>query len=228
LWSPELTEKRRWRAYPQLLLPGLTGFDASFSLRDSGAIAERVRLAFGDRVIEALPTPLRVIATDAATGQRVVLTRGLLSRALLASMALPFIFPSVEIDGRRLTDGVISDPLPLSAASDAHCVMALGFLGAMPRRIDRPSRLVAQATTAIMNNLQRAHVSAAEAAGQRVLSIDLKLDRRIGLWETRAIPRIFAAGEAAAEAALADVRALLSSAQANRRPDVPLARAKAG
>ena len=61
-----------------------------------------------------------------------VLTQGLVSRALLASMALPFIFPSVEIDGRRLTDGVISDPLPVSAADDAHAVIALGFHGAMP------------------------------------------------------------------------------------------------
>jgi NTE family protein len=208
LWSAELTEKRRWRAYAELLLPGLMGFGPDFSLRDAHLISARIEQAFGWQTLESLPTSLRVVATEAATGERVVLTQGLVSRALLASMALPFIFPSVEIDGRRLTDGVISDPLPVSVADDAHAVIALGFHGAMPRRIDRPGRLVAQATTAMINNLQHAQLRAARAAGQRVLCLELELDRRIGLWETRAMPRIFEAGQRAAEARLPEIRAM--------------------
>ncbi len=160
-------------------------------------IAHRIERAFGDKALEFLPTPLRVVTTEASTGDRVVLTRGSVSRALLASMALPFIFQSVEIGGRRLTDGVISDPLPVSAANDAQLIIALGFRGAMPRRVNRPARLIAQTTTAMINNLQDAQLRAAEAAGQRVLAIELDIDRRIGLWETRAMPRIFEAGEQA-------------------------------
>jgi NTE family protein len=45
--------------------------------------------------------------------------------------------PSVEIDGRRLSDGVVSNPLPVSVAHDARAVIALGFRGVMPRPIDR-------------------------------------------------------------------------------------------
>jgi len=222
LWSAEVTEKRRWRAYAQLIVPKLMGFDADFSLRDSHLIAHRIERAFGDSFLETLATPLRVVATEAATGDRVVLTKGLVSRALLASMALPFIFPSVEIEGRRLSDGVISDPLPVSVASDAEVVVALGFRGSMPRRIDRPSRLVAQATTAMINNLQQAHLRAARAAGQRVLSIELELDRRIGLWETRAMPRIFEAGQRAAEARLPEIRALLIETLVRPATDAPV------
>jgi NTE family protein len=208
LWSPELTKRKNWRAYAQLVLPRAFGFGADFGLRDSRLILERIQQAFGNAQIEKLPTPLRVVATEAASGDRAVLLRGPLAPALLASMAVPFIFPSVDVEGRRLTDGVISDPLPVSAAHDAQAVIALGFVGAMPRRINTPGRLVAQASTAMINNLQRAQLRAAYAAGQRLLNMELQLDRRIGLWETAAMPRIFEAGQRAAEARLPEIRAL--------------------
>jgi NTE family protein len=150
-----------------------------------------------------------VAATEAASGDPVVLTRGRLVDALRASMALPFIFPSVEIEGRRLVDGVISDPLPVAAAADAQAVITLGFHGAMPRRIDRPSRLLGQISTALTNNLLQARVMAARAAGQRVLNIELLLDRRVGLWDTSAMPYLFDAGRRAAEARLPQILALL-------------------
>jgi NTE family protein len=222
LWSAELTEQRRWKAYAQLVFPRLMGFNVDFALRDANLIAHRIEQAFGDQRLEMLPTPLRVVATEAATGNRVVIKRGSVSQALRASMALPFIFPSVEIEGRRLTDGVISDPLPVSVANDAQAVIALGFLGTMPRRIDRPSRLVAQTSTALINNLQQAQLRAAEAAGQSVLNLELELDRRIGLWETSAMPRIFEAGRRAAEARLWEIRALLNAPPTLRWLDVTM------
>jgi NTE family protein len=209
LWSAELTQQRRWRAYAQLVAPRLLGFDAGFALRDDRLIAQRITRAFGDARLEDLATPLRVATTEAASGSPVVLTRGRLVDALRASIALPFIFPSVEVEGRRLTDGVISDPLPVGAANDARAVIALGFHGAMPRRIDRPSRLMAQVSTALTNNLMAARLDAARAAGQQVLNIDLLLDRRIGLWETDALPYLFEAGQRAAQAQLPQIRALL-------------------
>jgi NTE family protein len=198
LWSAELTQQPRWRAYPQMVAPKLMGFDADFGLRDNSLIALRLEAAFGGRKIESLPTPLRVAATDATTGKPVVLSEGLLTQALLASMAVPFIFPSVEVDGRRLVDGVVSDPLPLDAARDAELVLALGFEGAMPRRVDRASRLVAQATTSLINNLMQARLEAAVARGQRIVSIELGLERKVGLWETGALPYLYEAGRRAA------------------------------
>ena len=209
LWSAELTQQKRWSAYLELVAPRLLRFDAGFSLRDARLIRERVECAFGDARLEDLPIPLRVVATETVTGNPVVLTRGRVSDAVRASMALPLVFPSVEIDGRRLSDGVISDPLPVSAARDADAVITLGFRGAMPRRIDRPSRLVAQVTTAMINSLQQARIEAARAAGQRMLHIELDIDRRIGLWDTAAMPRIFEIGQRAAAAQLQAIRRLL-------------------
>lgn len=207
LWSAELTQQRRWGAYLQLIAPRLAGFGSGFAMRDDRLIAERLVSAFGTRRLEDLPTRLRVVATAADSGRSVVLTQGALVPALRASMAVPFIFPSVEVDGQRLVDGVISDPLPLRAARDARVIVALGFDGAMPRRIDRPARLVAQTSTALINNLMQARVEAAEAHGQRVIHIALELDRRIGLWDTTAMPALFEAGRRAALARLDEIAA---------------------
>lgn len=224
LWSAELTQQRRWRAYAQLVAPRWFGFDAGFALRDDRRIAQRIHHAFGDWRLEDLPTPLRVVATEAASGERVVLQRGALGQALRASLAVPIMFPSIEVDGRRLVDGVVSDPLPVGVAADAAVVLTLGFKGAMPRRVNRASRLVAQASTALINNLQQARVDAARCAGQRVLDLELGLDRPVGLWETAAMPYLFEAGRRAAKAQLTQLVALTQQAlrpMAGLRPVAP-------
>jgi NTE family protein len=209
LWSQELTRQHRWRGWLQLVAPRWAGFGAEFSLRDTRLIEQRIRDAFGQRCLEDTPTALRVAATDAASGEPVVLTKGRLADALRASIAVPFLFPSVTVDGRRLVDGVISDPLPLGAAADARAVIALGFQGSMPRRIDRPSRLLAQVSTAMINNLMKARNAAARAAGQRVLHIELALERRVGLWDTAALPYLYEAGRRAARAQLPQIMAMI-------------------
>jgi len=214
LWSAELTQQRRWLAYLQLIAPRLAGFGAGFALRDSRLITQRIMHAFGDVRLEQLTTPLRVVATEAATGLPVVLSQGSLVDALRASMAVPILFPSVVIDGRALVDGVLSDPLPISAASDAGVVISLGFRGSMPRRVDRLSRLVAQTSTTLINNLMQARTDAAEARGQKVIAIELDLDRHVGLWETSAMPELFEAGWRATEERLLDIVAALDEARA--------------
>jgi len=209
LWTAELTGQKRWRAYLELVAPKLTGFGAEFALRDARLIRERIERAFGDTKFSDLRIPLRIAATEAASGQAFVFDRGRVADAVRASMAVPFLFPSVEIDGRRFTDGVTSDPLPVSLAADAQLVLSVGFRGALPRRVDRATRLVAQVTTTMINNLQLARVRAAEAAGARMLHFDLDIDRRIGLWETAAMPRIFDVGCRAAREQLPAIRRIL-------------------
>jgi NTE family protein len=202
LWSQDLTEQKRWRAYLQLVAPRLAGFDEGFSLRSTTLIEQRLHKVFGHLQLEDLRTPLRVATTDARTGDPVTLTRGPMARAILASLSVPFLFPSVEFEGRRLVDGVVSDPLPLAAAQDADVVLVLGFRGAMPRRVNRASRLVAQVSTTLINNLYDARLDAARERGQRLIEIELDLPARVGLWDTAALPEAYMSGVRAATAAL--------------------------
>ena len=60
--------------------------------------------------------PLRVVATDLMTGEEVVFAAGPIAPALLASTALPGLFPPIEHDGRPLIDGAVTNTVPLSHA----------------------------------------------------------------------------------------------------------------
>ncbi len=60
-----------------------------------------------------LPIPFLCIATDIETGKEVLLNKGYLPQAMLASSAFPSLFSPVEIDGKLLIDGGVSNNYPI-------------------------------------------------------------------------------------------------------------------
>jgi NTE family protein len=60
-----------------------------------------------------LVVPLRVVACDLDTGEEVVFAAGALQPALLASAALPGIYPPIRHADRTLVDGAVVDTVPL-------------------------------------------------------------------------------------------------------------------
>ena len=68
----------------------------------------------GDVNIEDALIPLAICATDISNGEQVVLRQGNLANAVCASTAIPGIFSPVEIDGRVLVDGGITENVPIS------------------------------------------------------------------------------------------------------------------
>ena len=66
--------------------------------------------------LEQAAVPLHVVAADLLTGAPVVLSSGDAIEALLASSAIPGIFPPVEIDGRLLVDGGLAGGWPVTEA----------------------------------------------------------------------------------------------------------------
>lgn len=67
---------------------------------------------------DSLPIPLRVIAFDLKTRDRVVHSRGDLTTALLSSMAIPTAFPAVKMGDALLVDGGVVNNLPVGTATD--------------------------------------------------------------------------------------------------------------
>ncbi|HRX91104.1 MAG TPA: patatin-like phospholipase family protein, partial [Steroidobacteraceae bacterium] len=63
------------------------------------------------RDFDAFPTRFRAVATDLELGETVALGSGDLTNAMRASLSAPGVFTPVEIDGRLLVDGGISDNL---------------------------------------------------------------------------------------------------------------------
>jgi len=65
------------------------------------------------RDFSKLPIPFICIATDIEKGEEVVLKSGYLAQAMLASSAFPSLFYPVEIDGKLLVDGGVTNNYPV-------------------------------------------------------------------------------------------------------------------
>jgi len=66
--------------------------------------------------LEDARLPCHVVATDALQGIEVVLSSGPAATALLASAAIPAVFPPVSLDERFLFDGGVANNTPISTA----------------------------------------------------------------------------------------------------------------
>ncbi|HEX8576658.1 MAG TPA: patatin-like phospholipase family protein [Flavobacterium sp.] len=60
-----------------------------------------------------LPTPFLCIATNVETGEEVLLNEGYLAQAILASATFPTLFSPVEINGKLMVDGGVSNNYPI-------------------------------------------------------------------------------------------------------------------
>ena len=70
------------------------------------------------RDFDQLPIPFRAVATDIASGEKVVFRRGHLPQVIRASMSIPAVFAPVELDGRLLVDGGMVDNIPLDVVRE--------------------------------------------------------------------------------------------------------------
>jgi NTE family protein len=67
----------------------------------------------GERTFEQLQIPFAVTAVDVNSGRQVILREGRVIDALLATMAIPGIFPPRQWDGHLLIDGGVLDNVPV-------------------------------------------------------------------------------------------------------------------
>src|SRR5512133_3629223 len=68
--------------------------------------------------IEQLKIPFAAVATDLNWGQKVVLDRGSVARAVRASSAIPGVFQPVQHPGKILVDGGVIDNIPIDVARE--------------------------------------------------------------------------------------------------------------
>jgi NTE family protein len=68
------------------------------------------------RTFEELAVPFQCVATDVIGVREVWFTSGPLIDPILASAAIPAVYPAVEIDGVRYLDGAVVDDVPMNRA----------------------------------------------------------------------------------------------------------------
>lgn len=73
-----------------------------------------------------LPIPFLCIATDIETGQQVLLNKGDLPQAMIASAAFPSLYMPVEIDGKLLVDGGVTNNYPIQEVRNLGADIIIG------------------------------------------------------------------------------------------------------
>ncbi len=79
-------------------------------------LAEALHEILGERTFEDLAIPFACTAVDLRAGQEVILNSGRVLDAVLATIAIPGLFPPFEMGGALLVDGGVLDPVPVSLA----------------------------------------------------------------------------------------------------------------
>ena len=85
-------------------------------LLPSSALANLVRRVLPVTRIEDTELPLHIVTTNLLTGAEELLSSGSVEQALLASAAIPLVFPWVQIGDKLLVDGGVASNTPIAAA----------------------------------------------------------------------------------------------------------------
>ncbi len=80
------------------------------------AMARYVNTQVAGKLIEAMPLPLGIVATDLNSGEAILFRRGDTGFAVRASSAVPSVFQPVKISGHEYVDGGLVSPVPVRSA----------------------------------------------------------------------------------------------------------------
>ena len=187
------------------------------SLLSSRSFRRFVRGLRPELTFEDLEVPLAIVTADLTTGREIVLRRGIVWQAIVATMSIPGIFPAHCVGPYTLVDGGILNPVPTNVAEGMGARAVIGVrLVAPPDEPDweaesvissgRPPSSIAVIMRSI--EIMQSRVEAEPTASNRVMITpryenlgDAKLRR------FRTGRRFVEAGEAAAEEALPRLRA---------------------
>ncbi len=215
--------------------PSILGFGGATKLLES---------LLGDLTFEELKLPCAVVAVDIKSALEVVLNKGRVVDAVLATGAVPAIFPPQQIGEHLLVDGATLNPVPVSVARTLApslptvAVVLSPLLG--QERIQVPLRFPTRIPAPIMDRLSRSrlaqalniYIQATDAGARMLTDLRLKIDApdvivrpdvvAVGLLDKVDVHNIVHLGEVAMDAALPDLKRVTGWAYRLRKRLFPL------
>jgi NTE family protein len=210
LWTDDLMS-----GYATSLRAAMSGqarFTERSGLVEAETAAARIATVHGVRSFAETRIPLRIVATDFMTGEPVVISQGSVMDAIRASIAIPTVFPPHEVNGRLLTDGAVSNPLPVDVAIKEGCdiILAMGFALPYRSRMRSFSAVQSHLNAVYINNILKASYSFYNLAHHaELIPILPEFEREIGNFETGQLPHIIERGERETEAHIPYLKQLI-------------------
>ena len=112
---------RRQQVFPFNPLTALLGVTARNHVVADGPLRRLIADQLEFERLEDAPIPLHLIAVDLFTGRERRLSRGPALEAIVASAAIPGVFPPVDWEDTELIDGGVANNTPISHAVELGC-----------------------------------------------------------------------------------------------------------
>ena len=97
-----------------------------YALLSNQKLGKLIKEHIGTQNLEDSTIPVAMIATNIATGEKVVLKKGAVSEAAMASTSIPGIFQPVKINGQLLVDGGIVENVPINTVKEMGAEYVIG------------------------------------------------------------------------------------------------------
>lgn len=131
----EVAKQLKWMDITALSL-------SRFGLLSNQKIADLLTEHIGDKNIEDAEIPLAIIATDITKGEKVILKKGSLAQAVMASTCIPGIFNPVEINDKMLIDGGVVENVPISTIHEMGADYIIGVNLNAKHTYDKPANIL--------------------------------------------------------------------------------------
>jgi len=208
------------------------------AMKGLAGVSDALTEVLGDRTFMDLSIPFAVTAVDMETAELLALRQGPVREALLATIAVPGIFPVMKRNGRSLVDGSVLDPVPVALARilAPHLpVVAVSLSPPLDIWVRRPTPRVLSSLPFLGKYLERSRWAQAlnvflgslDISGALISDLRLQQDRpdaiirpqvhQIGLLDPVEIRDVASLGEKATEEALPQLKQLESLPDAMTR-----------
>jgi NTE family protein len=131
----KIASKIRWMDISQLSLSGK-------GLLSNKKLGELINEDLDKKNIEDSDMPLAMIATDINTGEKVVLKKGHVANAVMASTCIPGVFIPVDFDDHLLVDGGIVENVPIDTVKNMGADYVIGVDLNADRAYAKPKNII--------------------------------------------------------------------------------------
>lgn len=122
------------------------------------------------RDFKKLPIPFFCMATDIETGEEIILNKGIFPQALVASSSVPSIFYPIEIEGRLLVDGGVTNNYPVEKLKE----LGAEFIIGVDVQEDLKDRKELQGITTIFGQISNFYTLSQMKTKQKLTNIYIK------------------------------------------------------
>ncbi|HAX96306.1 MAG TPA: patatin [Prolixibacteraceae bacterium] len=121
-------------------ISGIAIFESG--LLSNSKLCELLDKSLGEKKIEDAKIPFAVIATDISNGEKVILDKGSVAKAVMASTCIPGVFSPVGIDDKLLVDGGIVENIPIDTPKKMGADYVIGVDLNARKNYDKPDSII--------------------------------------------------------------------------------------